>query len=169
MNGAELEPLLGTERAELENDNQFLGKVGVLRVESTNAERFALKATECTNFEINRMARLLEVSRAGYYRWKTNAEREDLSDVEQARADLQARIPRSPQDLGRPGRFKSEMPEIPVTTDFCRQSSLLRIAVQLMMIRLLDYFEPLLGSRDAVERLRLQVRPREVVIVRQNH
>lgn len=45
-------------------------------------------AAECANFEINRMARLLGVS----YRWKANAEREEPTAREQAKADLHARI-----------------------------------------------------------------------------
>ena len=49
-------------------------------------------ATECANFEIARMARLLEVSRAGYYRWRRSQDREVLLPSEQRRADLDAKI-----------------------------------------------------------------------------
>ena len=48
-------------------------------------------ATECANFEVKRMARLLEVSRAGYYRWQEAQQRDPLAS-EQRRADLDAKI-----------------------------------------------------------------------------
>ena len=48
-------------------------------------------AAECANFEVRRMARLLEVSRAGYYRWRESKVRPPLP-TEQRRADLDAKI-----------------------------------------------------------------------------
>ena len=46
---------------------------------------------ECANFEVTRMARLLDVSRAGFYRWQQAKRREPLPS-EQRRADLDAKI-----------------------------------------------------------------------------
>jgi putative transposase len=47
---------------------------------------------ECANFEISRMARLLEVSRSGFYRWRKTRATTELSATEARRADLDARI-----------------------------------------------------------------------------
>jgi putative transposase len=46
---------------------------------------------ECANFEVTRMARLLEVSASGYYRWKIAQDRPALPS-EVRRADLDAKI-----------------------------------------------------------------------------
>ncbi|WP_152625788.1 IS3 family transposase, partial [Acidithrix ferrooxidans] len=45
---------------------------------------------ECANFEIARMARLLEVSRSGYYAWLHRLE--NPADAKVARNDLEAKI-----------------------------------------------------------------------------
>ena len=47
---------------------------------------------ECATYEISRMARLLEVSRSGFYRWRAGRARTEPSPAEMHRADLDERI-----------------------------------------------------------------------------
>ena len=47
---------------------------------------------ECANFQIVRMSRLLEVSRAGFYKWRFTQGRVNLTATAQARADLHIKI-----------------------------------------------------------------------------
>ena len=47
---------------------------------------------ECANFEIARVARLLDVSRAGFYRWKNAEQREVLTPRQERKALLDERV-----------------------------------------------------------------------------
>ena len=47
---------------------------------------------ECASFEIIRMARLLEVSRADFYKWRITQRRSELTTSQQVRAELQVKI-----------------------------------------------------------------------------
>jgi len=48
--------------------------------------------SECANFEITRIAQLLDVSPAGFYRRKTRSDREELTPAQQRKAMLRKRI-----------------------------------------------------------------------------
>ncbi len=55
--------------------------------------------TECANYEIDRMARLLEVSRSGFYKWRLAQQRS--SPQHQRREGIDERIVESPPRLTR--------------------------------------------------------------------
>lgn len=59
---------------------------GLLRVEATTQEQFELTDAEKANYGIGRMVRLLNVSRSGYYAWRSRpagprARRQEVLDV----------------------------------------------------------------------------------------
>ncbi|MDK8436601.1 MULTISPECIES: IS3 family transposase [unclassified Brevibacterium] len=62
---------LRRENFDLKQDNEFFGKSSrLLRVEASKQEKFELMDSEKARYAIRRMARLLEVTKSGYYAWK---------------------------------------------------------------------------------------------------
>ncbi|MFD4367025.1 IS3 family transposase [Rhodococcus sp. NPDC058521] len=66
--------------------------LGELCGESTKVERYSLMAAECATYEIHRMARLLDISRSGFYKHQGRSVRTQLNKPRQRRADLEMKI-----------------------------------------------------------------------------
>ncbi|MCT2977705.1 IS3 family transposase [Propionibacterium freudenreichii] len=84
---------LRRENSQLRMDNEFPGKSGgLLRVEASVNEKYSLMRAEKAHFSVVRMARLLHVSRSGYYTWVKTSEHPAASPRAVTRRRLDRRV-----------------------------------------------------------------------------